>query len=85
MQKLNIGEISELIDSLDGELVVLNRVRPHNKCEIRKSIKMTKVELKEFIAEAIEEEHQPGGGIEISIPSLNRVLVGHHDGIYWLE
>lgn len=85
MEYLSKEELFKLIDSLDGEVVNFYRVRPHNKGEIRKSESKNKNELKSFIAEAIEEEHQPGGDIEIVIPSINKTLIGHHDGLYWLE
>jgi hypothetical protein len=42
-------------------------------------------ELKEFILNAIDDELQPGGDLELWLPSLGEKLVGHHDGIYWLE
>ncbi|WP_444912499.1 hypothetical protein [Microbulbifer sp. PAAF003] len=85
MEYLNKDDIFELIDSLSSDVVSFDRVRPHNKGEIRKSASMDRRELKEFIAGAIEEEHQPGGDIEIFIPSINKILVGQHDGVYWLE
>jgi len=85
MKYLSRDEIYELINSLDGEDVNYERVRPHNKGEIRTPGSKTKTEFKRFIADAIEEEHQLGGDIEVLIPSINKVLVGHHDGLYWLE
>jgi len=85
INRLSISQVFELIDSLEGEEITFDRVRPHNKGEIRKSCTMSKSLLKEFIADAIEEGHQPGGDIEIKIPVLKQLLVGQHDGIYWLE
>ena len=83
--QLSESQVYELIDSLEGDTVTFDRVRPHNKGEIRKPCTMSKVLLKEFISDAIEDEHQPGGDIEIPLPDLGQILVGHHDGLYWLE
>ncbi|TBW46420.1 hypothetical protein EZI54_23170 [Marinobacter halodurans] len=85
MQRLTQEEVFELIDSLDCEIIEFERVRPHNKGEIRRKDSMDRAAFKKMVAEAMEEEHQPGGDIEVRIPSSNEILVGHHDGIYWLE
>lgn len=85
MRKLTQEEIFDLIDSISSNLIEFERVRPHNKGEIRRKDSMDRAALKEMIALAIEEEHQPGGDIEIKIPSIQKTLVGHHDGIYWVE
>ncbi|MFB2728366.1 hypothetical protein ACE02H_12940 [Shewanella mangrovisoli] len=60
MEYLKKEDIFKLIDSLVGEAVNFDRVRPHNKSAIRKSDSMSKNELKNFIADAIEEEHHDG-------------------------
>lgn len=31
------------------------------------------------------EGHQPGGDLEVAWPGSSDVLVGHHDGLYWVE
>ena len=85
MQRLTEEEVFELIDSLDREIIEFERIRPHNKGEIRRKDSMDSAAFKKMIAESIEEEHQPGGDIELYIPSVSKVLVGHHDGIYWLD
>lgn len=85
MKKLDIKEVFEIIDSINSEIVEFERVRPHNKSEIRRKDAMDKSAFKEMVSEAMEEGHQAGGDIELKIPSLNNTLIGHHDGIYWLE
>ena len=82
---LSENELIDVLASLDGDVIEFDRVRPHNKGEIRKTESMPLNELKSFILEALEEGHQPGGDIEIKVPQLNKILVGMHDGIYWLE
>lgn len=85
MKKLTQEEVFELLDMISSSVVEFEKVRPHNKGEIRRKDSMTAAAMKEMIALAIEEEHQPGGDIEVKIPSINKTLIGHHDGIYWLE
>lgn len=82
---LDQSAIEEILDSIEGDTITVERIRAHNKGEIRKSSVMTVNELKGFIHESIEDSHQPGGDIEVWLPKLEKKLVGHHDGIYWLE
>ncbi|MDR6984901.1 hypothetical protein J2X32_003556 [Rheinheimera pacifica] len=84
MQRLTKEGVFELIDALDLEIIEFERVRPHNKGEIRRKDSMQRAVFKQMVANAFEDSHQPGGDIELRIPSSNRILVGHHDGIYWL-
>jgi hypothetical protein len=65
-------------------LVEVTRIRYKNKQQIRKVEKMALVELLDLILRAMEEGHQFGGDMEVSIPALQSTLVGH-DGVYWLE
>ncbi|WP_133406892.1 hypothetical protein [Parashewanella tropica] len=83
-QHLSESEVHVLIDSL-GDEIHFEQVRPHNKGEIRRQKSLSKSKFKEMISEAIEYGHQPGGDLELRIPAINKMLVGHHDGIYWLE
>ncbi len=85
MKRLTKDEVFNLIESLKTEVIEFDRVRPYNKGEIRRSDSMAKDLFIEFVTESIEEKHQPGGDIELKIPSIGKTLVGHHDGIYWLE
>lgn len=84
MQRLTKEDVFELIDALDLEIIEFERVRPHNKGEIRRKYSMQRAAFKQMVANAFEDSHQPSGDIELRIPSSNRILVGHHDGIYWL-
>lgn len=85
INRLSKDEVFALVDSLDGDTVAYERVRLHKKGDIRILESKHKSEFKAFISTSIEEGHQPGGDLEVFIPSLNQTLVGHHDGIYWLE
>jgi hypothetical protein len=85
MKKLTLEEIFELIDSINSDRIEFDRVRHHNKGEIRQKDSMNKATFKRMVSLAIKEEHQYGGDIEVKIPLLQKTLVGHHDGIYWLE
>ncbi len=82
---LQPNEISELLDNESCDVFSVERVRPHNKGEIRKVESMTLWELKGFIFESIEDEHQPGGDLIVTLPKAAKKLIGHHDALYWLE
>lgn len=45
---------------------------------------MSVAEFRDFILGSCESGHQPGGDLEAPLDS-RRILVGHHDGIYWIE
>ena len=85
MKYLTKAQVYEAIDSLSSETIEFESVRSHNKSEIRKSKTMDIQSFKNMVAESIEEGHLPGGDIEVKIPSIRLTLVGHHDGLYWLE
>ncbi len=85
MKRLTKEEVFDIIETLNSEVIEFDRVRPHNKGEIRRPDSMPKNVFIEFVAESIEDEHQPGGDIELKIPSIGKTLVGQHDGVYWLE
>ena len=82
---LKKDEISKILDKESRDVFSIERVRPHNRGEIRTPGTMTLWELKEFIFESIEDEHQPGGDLIVDLPKIGKKMVGHHDGIYWLE
>jgi hypothetical protein len=42
-------------------------------------------ELESLILSSMEEGQQPGGDLEVALPGSSDALVGHHDGLYWLE
>ncbi len=66
-------------------LIDVVQIRYKNKVEIRKILKMAREELRDLIHRSMEDEHQFGGDMEVGIPELQTTLVGHHDGVYWLE
>jgi len=86
MEYLSFIQIKELFSSLSPEdEVTFERVRPHNKTEIRKEEVKNLSKLLLEIEESIEEEWVYGGDLEILLPEGKGVLVGHHDGLYWVE
>jgi len=85
-QYLAKEQICELLREFDPETNVnVYRIRYKNGNPIRTPIEMKIEELKSFILECLKEEDQPGGDLEVILPSAGKTLVGHHDGIYWLE
>jgi len=98
MKRLTKEEVFELIDSINATQLNFERFRPyhggsdgpsenavHEHRRMSRLDSMTKVSFKEMVSVAIDQGHQPGGDIELIIPAIYKVLVGHHDGIYWLE
>jgi len=68
-----------------GETITVVRTRFKNKTEIRTEVRMSVDELEALILSSMEEGQQPGGDLEVSLPGCSMALVGHHDGLYWLE
>jgi hypothetical protein len=86
MNHLSREELLSILDQFDpGEELSIERMRPHNKGEIRKTVKMNLKEFRDLVLSSAEKGHQPGGDLELIVPKLNKRLVGHHNGIYWLE
>ncbi len=86
MEYLSFSQIKTLFSTLSpDDEIVFERVRPHNKSEIRNSDKKKLSELLTEIEESIEEEWVYGGDLEIPLPDGNSKLIGHHDGIYWIS
>jgi hypothetical protein len=83
---LSQEELLGVLKQFDAsEPISVERVRSHNRGEIRNTLRMNFNEFQALVLDAIEEGHQPGGDLEVVVPKLNKKLVGHHDGIYWLE
>ncbi len=83
---LSQEQLEELLARFSPDaLVVVTRIRYKNRVEIRRSSEMTVEALREFVLTAMEKGHQPGGDLEVFLPGMSACLVGHHDGIYWLE
>ncbi len=83
---LSASEVTTILESFEPSTTIeVVRIRYKNHHEIRRPEQITVEELKALILEAMEEGHQYGGNLEVPIPTLCKTLVGHHDGIYWLE
>jgi hypothetical protein len=67
------------------EIVSVVRIKYKNREPIRKTVRMHIDELKSLILSSLEDGHQAGGDMEVYLPTAGLVLVGHHDGIYWVE
>ncbi|WP_125468995.1 hypothetical protein [Methylomagnum ishizawai] len=81
-----MSELTEVLAALpQDEAITIERVRPHNKSEIRSAEQISPVELKRQLLLAHEEEHLPGGDWEVVISALGKRLIAHHDGVFWLE
>lgn len=78
-------QIVDLIDSIVAEQIEFERISYRNRDEIRCRKVMEKEAFKQMILQSIEEGHQSGGDIEWEILSIQKILVGHHDGNYWLK
>lgn len=59
------------------------KVRYKNKQPIKRVEQMTLEAFRAFVHESIESGW--GADIELYVASLNKTLVGHHDGVFWLE
>jgi len=83
---LSAEEIAEALDSVAQSATVgVVRVRYKNGTPLRSAQQFLVGDLQAFIAQCMEDAHQPGGDLELEIPALGKKLVGHHDGVYWLE
>ena len=83
---LSLVQIKEVLGhSPPGQAVQVRRMRSHNKSEISQLVPMSTEELKNLVVSSFEEGHQPGGDLEVLVPKIDQRLVGHHDGVYWLE
>jgi hypothetical protein len=83
---LSAEEVERVLDVLPRlHPVQVTRIQYKNKTELRTLESMEQDDLRRMIAISIEEGHQYGGDMEIPIPELKTTLVGHHDGLYWLE
>ena len=83
---LSPSQIRDLFSNfVDGQHLEVVSIRYKNKDEIRKLSLKPASELESFILNCIKEEDQPGGDMEVIFPDRSVRLVGHHDGVYWLE
>lgn len=79
-------EISALLATFDpSKPVTLTRYRWKNKTPILRPESISIADLQSLIMTAIDDGHQFGGDFELEIPASGKKLIGHHDGVYWLE
>lgn len=86
-QRPNFLSEEKLMDILSSfppeETLSVVKVRYKNKLPIKRTEQMTLAKFKEFVRESIESGW--GADIELYVPSLDKTLIGHHDGVFWLE
>ena len=61
----------------------VTRFRRKNKDEIRRTEIITVEDLERSILKGMESSW--GSDLEVFLPSVGKTLIGHHDGVYWLE
>lgn len=77
-------QIRELLGGFSPQQeITITRIRYKNKVEIRRSSTITVEELLREIAESMKTER--GSNFDADLPTLGKTLIGHHDGVYWLE
>ena len=82
---LSSNEIRALFSQMKSSGgIEVTRIRYKNRQEIRRTTLMTVAELQNFILASCEDGHQPGGDLEVTLDD-KRILVGHHDGVYWIK
>lgn len=83
---LTLPELERLLATLPHDVAVtVERVRPHNRGEIRRAVTLRVADLREQLLRAHHESHLPGGDLELDFDALGQRLVAHHDGVFWLE
>ena len=83
---LSKEQLSAVFDSFStNQVVSVARIRYKNRNEIRTHENVPVEQLRAFVESCSSQGHQPGGDLELEIPALRQTLVGHHDGVYWLE
>ncbi|RYY80647.1 MAG: hypothetical protein EOO69_01795 [Moraxellaceae bacterium] len=83
---LSQDQLFELLaDFDDSEYIEIIYIRYRQRQEIHTLEKISFSNLKELIFNALDEGHIFGGDIQINLPRLSQKLIGHHDGIFWLE
>ncbi len=86
-QRSNALSEENLMDILASfpheETISVVRVRYKNKLPIKRTEQMALAAFKELIRESIETGW--GTDVEIYVPSLDKTLIGDHDGVFWLE
>ena len=81
---LSEEQLMDILSSFSSEETLsIVKVRYKNKLPIKRTEQMTIEAFKEFVLESIESGW--GSDVELYVPSLNKTLIGHHDGVFWLD
>jgi hypothetical protein len=82
---LSLEELKRVLSTLPADSsIAVDRLRSHNRSEIRRCEVIGVGELTALLLNAYDDGHLPGGDLEARIPSLGLKLVAHHDGVFWL-
>ena len=77
-------QIRELLGEFSSEdELTITRIRYKNEVEIRRSATISVVELRREISESMETGW--GSDFDVELPTIGKTLIGHHDGVFWLE
>jgi hypothetical protein len=86
MNRLSYDQIVSLFTGYDSDsMITFDRVRPHNRSEIRRPFTLAVRDLLNEIRTSLDEGYIYGGDMEVPLNSLQLKLIGHHDGIFWTE
>jgi hypothetical protein len=86
MIRLSYDQIARLFTGFANDsLISFERVKPHNKAEIRRQFTLPMSDLLDEIRISMDEGHLYGGDMEVPLETLSIKLIGHHDGIFWTE
>lgn len=81
---LSKSELEDILSSFPHESVLtVTKIRYRNKEPIRRSESMSVDQVRELVFDKLE--NGLGTDIELYVPSIGKTLVGHHDGVFWLE
>jgi hypothetical protein len=81
---LSEEQLVEVLSSFSSDdTLSIVKVSYKNKLVIKRTEQMTLEAFKEFVLKSIESGW--GADVELYVPSLNKTLIGHHDGVFWLE
>jgi hypothetical protein len=86
MNCLSYNQIAGLFTGFATDSPIsFERVKPHNKTEIRRHFTLPLSDLLDEIRISMDEGHLYGGEMEVHLKALAIKLIGHHDGIFWTE
>lgn len=81
---LSEEQLEDVLSSFPPEETLsIVKVRYKNRQPIKRTEQMTVKAFRAFVRESSESGW--GADIELYVPALSKTLVGHHDGVFWLE